>query len=83
HFIHDPAQADHDSPTIAGHLHPLCRVGPKRGPKLRLPCFHLDGRLLVLPAFGTFTSGNPIAEPAATVFPIAEGRVLSACKPGS
>jgi metallophosphoesterase superfamily enzyme len=42
---------------VAGHLHPVTRLG--RGfDAVRLPCFHAraDG-ILVLPAFGEFTGG--------------------------
>ena len=57
-LCHDPATPRPDArPALAGHLHPVTRVG--RGvDSLRLPCFHAraDG-VLVLPAFGEFTGG--------------------------
>jgi DNA ligase-associated metallophosphoesterase len=57
-LCHDPATRRPDArPALAGHLHPVTRVG--RGfDSLRLPCFHAraDG-VLVLPAFGEFTGG--------------------------
>jgi DNA ligase-associated metallophosphoesterase len=57
-LCHDPAAPRPDArPALAGHLHPVTRVG--RGvDSVRLPCFHAraDG-VLVLPAFGEFTGG--------------------------
>lgn len=53
-----PQDVDADgAPMLAGHLHPAARLhGPGRD-WLRLPCFLMRGRLLVLPAFGEFTGG--------------------------
>jgi len=57
-LCHDPATPRPGGvPCIAGHLHPVARLG--RGfDAVRLPCFHAraDGAL-VLPAFGEFTGG--------------------------
>lgn len=57
-LCHDPATPRPDGwPALAGHLHPVTRLG--RGfDAVRLPCFHAraDG-VLVLPAFGAFTGG--------------------------
>lgn len=45
---------------LAGHIHPVIRLaGPGRD-RLRLPCFCLRGREIVLPAFGEFTGGHPV-----------------------
>lgn len=63
HFVHDPAEALEDIPTICGHLHPLCRIGTKKGPSMRVPCFLQQNSHLILPAFGTFTSGK-LVEPS-------------------
>ena len=58
-LYHDPGAPDphQPRPAVAGHLHPVARIG--RGfESVRLPCFHAraDG-MLVLPAFGEFTGG--------------------------
>jgi DNA ligase-associated metallophosphoesterase len=46
---------------LSGHLHPVARLsGPGRD-RLRLPCFCLRGREIVLPAFGEFTGGHPVS----------------------
>ena len=45
--------------ALAGHLHPVVRLeGPGRD-ALRAPCFVVEGRQIVLPAFGEFTGGSP------------------------
>ncbi len=59
---HHAAAADgHEGPVLlSGHIHPVVRLaGPGRD-RLRLPCFCLRGRELVLPAFGEFTGGHPV-----------------------
>lgn len=55
------AQGEADGPTIlSGHIHPVARLsGPGRD-SLRLPCFCLRGREIVLPSFGEFTGGHPV-----------------------
>jgi uncharacterized protein len=59
-IIHDPAQAPPDVFTLAGHWHPVVRIPDGRRTSLRLPCFLLRGKLLVLPSFGSFTGGAVI-----------------------
>lgn len=45
---------------LSGHLHPVVWLsGPGRD-RLRLPCFCLREREIVLPAFGEFTGGHPV-----------------------
>lgn len=64
--------------NIAGHIHPAVRLeGPGRQ-RLRLPCFYVNGRQLVLPAFGTFT-GTHVMEPCPgdRIFALAEDRVIA------
>lgn len=58
-----------NDPEIVGHLHPKARmVGAGRS--LTRPCFVGDGRRLVLPAFGAFTGGLNVLDPAvAGLFP--------------
>jgi DNA ligase-associated metallophosphoesterase len=59
HFPLEDEEALADGPaTLAGHLHPMTRLyGPGRD-SLRLPCFVVAGRQVVLPAFGEFTGGS-------------------------
>jgi DNA ligase-associated metallophosphoesterase len=43
--------------VLAGHIHPTIRLrGPGRD-SMRFPCFVLQGRQVILPAFGEFTGG--------------------------
>jgi DNA ligase-associated metallophosphoesterase len=66
-FRHEPA-ADTDEAEIAGHLHPVARVGA-RGRAVSRRCFASNERRMVLPAFGAFTGGlNVRHEAFAPVF---------------
>lgn len=76
-LCHDPATPRPAGlPCIAGHLHPVARLG--RGfEAVRLPCFHAraDGAL-VLPAFGEFTGGALVtAEAGDAIYLVAQTRV--------
>ena len=54
---------------VAGHLHPKA-VAPTRAGGVVRPCFVSDGRRLLLPAFGAFTGGLDVGDPAvAGLFP--------------
>ena len=57
--------------VIAGHLHPAVKLrGPGRD-HLRLPCFCIEARLAILPAFGEFTGGWTIAPgPGLHLYPV-------------
>lgn len=54
-FRHIPTPEACDG-EIAGHLHPLARVGG-RGRVVSRRCFASDGRRLVMPAFGAYAGG--------------------------
>lgn len=45
-------------PHLAGHLHPVASLAGG-GERLRLPCFVVAPRVLVLPAWGSLTGGHP------------------------
>jgi DNA ligase-associated metallophosphoesterase len=57
-FCHHP---DLDAPgyVLAGHVHPVY-VLATRFDALRLPCFVLGLRRMILPSFGSFTGGHNI-----------------------
>jgi uncharacterized protein len=58
-----PTADDDRHGEVAGHLHPAARVvGYGRG--VRRPCFVTDGSRLILPAFGAFTGGLNVRDPA-------------------
>lgn len=48
---------------VAGHLHP-CATVRSTGGALRRRCFATDGKRLVLPAFGAYTGGLSVFDPA-------------------
>ena len=52
-FRHEPTGAKGE---IAGHLHPVARVGA-RGRSVSRRCFASDGTRLVMPAFGAYAGG--------------------------
>jgi hypothetical protein len=59
---HEPRPGVADG-EVAGHLHPCARV-TVRGRRLRKRCFATDGRRVVLPAFGAYTGGLNVCDPA-------------------
>ena len=67
-FRHEPSSnAEHAE--VAGHLHPKASVRA-RGRRVSRPCFVSDHRRLLLPAFGSYTGGLSVLEPAvAMLFP--------------
>lgn len=60
-FTHEPG--DVAGWNVAGHLHP-CAVAQKGGRGVRRPAFVTDGERLVMPAFGAFTGGLNVLDPA-------------------
>jgi len=48
---------------ISGHHHPKATI-PARGTLLSRPCFVADSRRLMLPAFGAYTGGLDVRDPA-------------------
>ena len=62
--------------AIVGHVHPVYRLAAA-GDALRLPCFVVDGRWAMLPAFGAFTGGYRVdALPGQRIYLAAEDCVL-------
>jgi len=60
-FRHEP-RADVPG-EISGHLHP-CATVTRRGHSMRRRCFVSDGVRLVMPAFGAYTGGLNVRDPA-------------------
>ncbi|WP_299621514.1 ligase-associated DNA damage response endonuclease PdeM [Pelagibius sp.] len=48
---------------VSGHFHPKAAVRV-RNRRLSAPCFVTDGRRLILPAFGAYTGGLNVLDPA-------------------
>ncbi|MDQ7812284.1 ligase-associated DNA damage response endonuclease PdeM [Brevundimonas sp.] len=61
-LIHEPQPGIRPG-EIAGHLHPAARVAA-HGRGVRRPAFVTDGRRAILPAFGAFTGGLDVRDPA-------------------
>ncbi|WP_426022265.1 ligase-associated DNA damage response endonuclease PdeM [Brevundimonas sp. PWP3-1b1] len=60
----EPLTAEDDRRgEVAGHLHPAARVAAY-GRGVRRPCFVTDGSRIILPAFGAFTGGLNVRDPA-------------------
>ena len=59
----DPARLPLGIIEVSGHFHPKATM-PVRGGGVTRPCFLTDGRRLMLPAFGAFTGGLDIRDPA-------------------
>ena len=53
----------HDAGEISGHYHPKATV-PARGGAVSIPCFVADARRVMLPAFGAYTGGLDVRDPA-------------------
>ena len=64
------------SGEVSGHFHPNASVAT-RAARVSGRCFASDGRRLVLPAFGAYTGGLNVLDPAiATLFDVAFGVVM-------
>jgi metallophosphoesterase superfamily enzyme len=48
---------------VSGHYHPKARIA-LRGASVARPCFLVDARRVILPAFGTYTGGLATTDPA-------------------
>ncbi len=60
-FRHEPAVSP--EPQIIGHYHPKLRTS-LHGHRLTGKCFAVNQTLLIMPAFGTFTGGLDMRDPA-------------------
>lgn len=70
-LLHEPDGA-RQSFAIAGHLHPVAVLNT-RLERVRLPCFWLRARSLVIPAFGEFTGGFAVKPEAGERLFVADG----------
>jgi DNA ligase-associated metallophosphoesterase len=74
-FAHHP-QLHPNGYVLAGHVHPVYRLAT-RGDVLRLPCFVFGPESGILPSFGSFTGGHPVAlEPKDRVFVVTDDSVM-------
>lgn len=76
-FAHEPIE-DGAQSVICGHIHPAATLRDFDGGGVRVPCFVVEKRLMILPAFGRFTgSCNVSATEDRRLYIAAGGRVLS------
>lgn len=63
---------------LAGHLHPSVKLVGGGDSLTKIPCFHFNETVGVLPAFGEFTGTHRIKpEPSDQVFAVADDQVFS------
>lgn len=74
-LCHEPG-ARPEGYVLAGHLHPACVLRGRGSDALRLPCFVVGQRRMILPAFGAFTGHATVrAGDGERVFVVGGGRV--------
>ncbi len=62
--------------VLAGHVHPVCVLRGRGRQRLGLPCFSLEERSTLLPAFGAFTGGMQVsAQPGRRLYAVGDGGV--------
>ncbi len=57
-FVHDSKHCEENVFCISGHTHPGAILHGRGKQRIKLPCFEIGERLLVLPAFSEFTGLN-------------------------
>lgn len=77
-FCHHP---DLDTPgyALAGHVHPAW-VLATRFDALRLPCFVVGRRRMILPSFGSFTGGHVVTREAGDAIYVTSGEAVHAVR---
>lgn len=76
-LIHEPKDVNSNSFTISGHTHPGVLIKGKGKQKLKLPCYQINSKQLILPAFSLFTGLNTKSKPEdATCFAFTETSIF-------
>ncbi len=55
HFVHKPGNESEEKFIISGHLHPGVKLTAAARQAIKLPCFRVSEKNIVLPAFSAFT----------------------------
>ena len=80
-FCHTPGEGRLNDDTmgemieLCGHLHPVATI-PSRGRSLRRKCFLVNEKRIILPAYGAYTGGLNVRDPAFTDFIDMNSRLL-------
>jgi DNA ligase-associated metallophosphoesterase len=76
--LEDDSLLDGGPIVLAGHEHPVARLGGPGRDTVRLPCFVIEDRQIVLPAFGEFTGGSVARpRPGATIVVTTDSEVFA------
>ena len=67
-FVHDNVEDSSDHFSISGHTHPGVLIRGRGKQKLKLPCYQIASKQLILPAFSLFTGLNIHDAPDDSVF---------------
>ncbi|MGO1869325.1 MAG: ligase-associated DNA damage response endonuclease PdeM [Sphingobacteriaceae bacterium] len=74
---HDRLMLRSPRTQIVGHIHPGCLIDVGARQSFKLPCFHLQDRILTLPAFGLYTGLHILKKTGdSRLFPIVTDCVL-------
>lgn len=57
-FVHDPDETAKNQYLISGHIHPGVSIKGRGRQRIKLPCYTVTERQLILPAFSEFTGLN-------------------------
>lgn len=66
-FIHDGTDNKTEYFTISGHIHPGVLIKGKGRQRIKLPCYQVTQKQLILPAFSLFTGLNTTNTPPNTI----------------
>jgi DNA ligase-associated metallophosphoesterase len=79
---HEPTPPPEGFLTICGHIHPGILLKGRAKQRVRIPCFHYSGNILVLPSFGNFTGLALInGQKNDLIWGIAEDRLIPILSP--
>lgn len=78
-LTHEPP-AKRTSNSICGHVHPSVRLFGRGGQSEKLSCFFLDRKLLILPAFGSFTGTKKMEPDKHSVAYAIAGNAILECR---
>jgi len=75
-FCHEPCEV-RNAHVICGHIHPAVTLADFDGSKTKIPCFFVDEKLMILPAFGRFTGTHAVKQTdTSRIYIAAAGKVI-------